>query len=348
MSNLIEDWLGFNTANATNSLGDTLSQISGINPNINDDTLGQSSYDFTSRVFPDDIGNEDQGHYMVININVPVRSGGVARTQLNGQGVNNPFAGSVLSSEYSKVDVLRFGGYSNFGGVPGEISLGRSTRRIKESIALHMPTGLNYTTFNDYADISLTSIGGTLLAAGGKLGAGLAAFIAGAIAAPLGAAVGGATAAVSSIGGEALNTASRLAGYPINPRVEVLFATTRQRQFMLEVMLVPKNQKEADSIEKIVRTLRYHSSPELDRQFGVNGLTFIPPAEFDITFFKDGDENKKIPRINTCVMERIDVDYAPFGGIYSTFRDGHPVGVRLSMGFREIEIPHKLRILQGF
>jgi len=327
---------------------DFLTSIPGINPNIDDDTLGQSSYDFTSRVFPDDIGNEDQGHYMVININVPVRSGGVARTQLNGQGVNNPFAGSVLSSEYSKVDVLRFGGFSNF-AVPGEISLGRSTRRIKESIALHMPTGLNYTTFNDYADISLTSIGGTLLAAGGKLGAAIAAFGAGAIFGPLaGAGAGNALGAISSIPGEALNTASRLAGYPINPRVEVLFATTRQRQFMLEVMLVPKNQKEADSIEKIVRTLRYHSSPELDRQFGVNGLTFIPPAEFDITFFKDGDENKKIPRINTCVMERIDVDYAPFGGIYSTFRDGHPVGVRLSMGFREIEIPHKLRILQGF
>ena len=54
-----------------------------------------------------------------------------------------------------------------------------------------------------------------------------------------------------------------------------------------------------------------------------------------------------IIRINTCVLERCEVDYAP-SGVYSTFTNGHPVAVRLSLGFREIEPVHKKRILQGF
>jgi hypothetical protein len=47
------------------------------------------------------------------------------------------------------------------------------------------------------------------------------------------------------------------------------------------------------------------------------------------------------------VLERVEVDYAPTG-TYATFRNGHPVAVRLSLGFRELEPVHKQRVLQGF
>jgi hypothetical protein len=94
----------------------------------------------------------------------------------------------------------------------------------------------------------------------------------------------------------------------------------------------------------LFRSLRYHAAPEL----GPGGFWFVPPAEFDITFFRQGVENRNLPRINTCVLERIDIDYAPQSGIYSTFKDGQPLAVRLSLGFREIEILHKRRVLQGF
>ena len=35
--------------------------------------LGQSRYDFRYLVFPNDLGMDDNGHYMVININVPTK-----------------------------------------------------------------------------------------------------------------------------------------------------------------------------------------------------------------------------------------------------------------------------------
>jgi hypothetical protein len=99
-------------------------------------------------------------------------------------------------------------------------------------------------------------------------------------------------------------------------------------------------------MEKIIKTLRFHSSAELNSV--TQGLTWIPPADFDITFFNKGVENIHLIRINTCILERVEVDYAPLSGIYSTFRNGYPVAARLSLGFREVEPLHKKRILQGF
>jgi hypothetical protein len=116
---------------------------------------------------------------------------------------------------------------------------------------------------------------------------------------------------------------------------------------VFEILMAPRSETESVIMKNIIQTLRFHAAPEIGTFLGVSGFTFIPPAEFDITFFNKGLENRNIPRINTCVLNRIEVDYAPTG-VYSTFRNGHPVAARLSLGFREIEILHKERIDRGF
>lgn len=336
--------------NAWDSLTQSVSNLSDVGLRVGDvafgsyetedSTLGQNQYDFTSRKFPNNIDSEDQAHYMVININVPVRSGGI-RTAFN---VADSFQ-TLLPNESSKVDTLRFGNVESFGAAPrGTFSVPRYTRRIKESIAMYMPTPMVYTTMNQYEDVSMTAM------AAGVGAAGLRAVAAG-IGSVLGGAAGAAAAAsgtgqVLDTAGNVISNVSKIAGYPINPRVEVLFSTTLQREFLFEFLLAPTNEDESKNLKEIIRTLRFHSAPEIDPAFA--GLTYIPPAEFDITFYNKGVENSHIPRINTCVLARIDVDYAPFEGKYVTFKNGHPVGVRLSLAFRELEVNHKLRILQGF
>lgn len=294
--------------------------------------LEQSEYDFNYRVFPEDLTMSDSAHYMVININVPVHIGGARRSSYP--------VGTILDKEFSKVDNLRFNSKLNSSfnqeigaiGSPTErelLAIPRSTRRIKESIALHMPNGgLVYTEDNKYEEVSMTALGTGLLGTVAKSVM----------------KEGGALNTIYNATGQVISNGSKLAGYPINPRVEVLFATRPQRQWMFEVFLAPRSQTEAQTAKKIIDTLRYHAAPEL----GLGGFYFIPPAEFDITFFRQGTENSYLPRINTCVLERIDIDYAPQSGVYSTFRDGSPVAIRLSLGFREIEIVHKRRVLQGF
>jgi hypothetical protein len=75
----------------------------------------------------------------------------------------------------------------------------------------------------------------------------------------------------------------------------------------------------------------------------------IPPSEFDISFYYNGELNPNIPKISTCVMESMDVDYAPNG--FSAYevpgesakmgRTGMPVAIRMSLQFKETEIMTK-------
>lgn len=302
-------------------------------PNSTDDTLGQSRYNFNYQTFPSDLGQEYNGHYMVININVPANRNGTRRGAFSGGDF-----GTIMPNELSKVDTLRFGRGPQVNSIPNAtqrelLAIQRDTRRIEESIALFMPNQMVFSSQNVYEDISLSAIAGSI-------GVGALNRLANMIPGPVGQMVG----VISSLSG-IVGTAARINGTPINPRVEILFATTPQRQFVFEVLMAPRNEYESESIKKIVRTMRFHAAPEIS---GPWGSTFIPPAEFDITFFNKGVENVHIPRINTCVLNRIEVDYSPTG-VYSTFNNGHPVAVRLSMSFTEVEILSKLRIAQeGF
>lgn len=320
-----------------------------------DNTLTQSEYDFTYMTFPNDISNDYIGHYIVMNINVPVFLTNAGRQRTAYSGAQPGIANQTLTNQASKVDALRFGGAEDIGGLypgvfrdtPGAdvrefLSVPRFTRRIKESIALFMPTPVIFNTQNDYQEISLSALGTGMAAQVGGLVGGFIGGRRGGAAGEAGSALG---TAIGSAAGNAIRNGSMLARYPINPRVEVLFSRTSLRQFVFEFLFAPRNQKESESMERIIRTLRYHSVPEIDPTFF--GTTFVPPAEFDITFYHRGNENRKIPRINTCVMDRIEVDYAPQGE-YATFRNGHPVAARLSLGMREVEILHKRRVLQGF
>lgn len=308
-----------------------------------DDTLSQSEYDFRQRVFPNDLGMDYLGHYMVININVPVMPN---RDTARGNLTGPDFRTSVLPGEFSKVDVLRFGPNASLGGSSGT-GIPRRTRRIKESIALFMPgSQMIYNGKNAYEEISLTALGGTIVA--GALATGYGIFKKGLDAITSGTtggqrAVSGAGSVINTLG-NAIGTTAQLANMPINPRVEVLFATTPLRDFQFEFLMIPRNKEEARIIKEIVTTLRFHAAPELS----LAGFTFIPPAEFDVTFYHRGVENLAIPRINTCVLLECEVDYAPNLGIWQTYKDGSPLATRLRLVFKEVEPIHKLRVAQGF
>ena len=325
------------------------------NPSSQPIDLGQSKYDFSYLVFPNDLGREDNAHYMIININVPIRNTSV---EAAGRYTKIQGFGEFLANDLSKVDRLRFPGNLNPGwgaGVGGgqdgnrsAFAIPRRTRRISKSIALHMPTPLVFNTHNMYEEISLSALAGKIgsMAVGALFG----------VASPWLKGVTDALTAAANArkladgAGNIIGGVAKLAQSPINPAVEILFANTLVRQFTIEVLMAPRNEQESRSMHTIIKTLRFHGAPELsDREVPLigSGLFWIPPAEFDITFFHKGVENMNILRINTCVLERIEVDYAPTG-LYSTFKNGHPVAARLSMGFRELEPIHKLRVLQGF
>lgn len=296
-------------------------------------TLGQSNYDFSYMEFPADLSMDDVGHYMVININVPTTS----ILGSSGLATNKP-AGNFTNlftplNQVSKVDVLRFG-QNVVGGQQSPLgSIPRFTRRIAQSIAIHMPQGeLGYYFQNDYQNVSLTGLGGELITGALNLAKNL----------------GGLGKAGAQIGGAVqtgIGTAASLNRTPINPVVEVIYTSSELRRFRFDWLLAPRNEIESETIKQLIHTLEFHASPELNSLTA--GLTWIPPAEFDITFFNRGQENLNLPRINTCALVGIKVEYEP-NGVYATFRNGHPVAVQLSLDFVELEVRHKQRVVQGF
>jgi hypothetical protein len=332
---------------------------------IGDPISGQSRYDFNYKAFPNDLGTDYARDYMIININVPVNSAGTDQ-----RGVPT---GSLLTGELSTVDRQRnlTGGTgaaspgiagggtvdaSNpaalLGAAAGGYSLSRRTRRIAESIAIFMPSGgLVYNYQNKYEEISMTALTGKVIAGGASAIGGLAAGILGRSfeRAQQGSATAG---AITNAAGRVLSQTQLLNGFPINPRVEVLFSHNDLRQFRFDFLMAPRNVRESETIKDIIKILRLNSVPEIS-QAAVAGLvpggfTYIPPAEFDISIYHNNAINPHIPRINTCVLTVIEVQYDPTDGIFSTFSNGHPVAVRMTLGFQEVEPLHKTRINQGF
>jgi hypothetical protein len=88
-----------------------------------------------------------------------------------------------------------------------------------------------------------------------------------------------------------------------------------------------------------------------------SGLWFVPPAEFLISFHSivnngasgfNAPENEYLPKIGRCVLERIDVDFSPGQNEFSTFNDGAPTNVQLTMIFREMRIISQTDIDNGY
>lgn len=335
--------------------------------------LLQSKYNFNYLVFPSDLGMNDNGHYMVININAPTKFlsreyAGDLKDQftpldpderstvdrLRGLTGTTPFEERILEAGkagFNGITNFLSGPTNNKGGYGPNtatknnpiVSLPRSTRRIADSIALHMPTPLIFNHQNVYEEISLTAVAG-------KIGVGAVssslAFLAALRSVSAGVAASGKARGIFDGLGQGAGVASTLAQSPINPAVEVLFSTSLTRSFTFEFLMAPRNETESLTMQRIIRTLRFHSAPEINSS--TFGLMWIPPAEFDIMFFNKGVENTTLIRINTCVMERIEVDYAPASGTFATFRNGHPVAARLSLGFREVVPPNKEFITKRF
>jgi hypothetical protein len=228
----------------------------------------------------------------------------------------------------------------------------RAERRITDTVALYMPDTLNFVDTQGYETPGAGGNPITALASAGKsaidtirntndpkamangLVQNMSPFIAAMIAKQFG-----------SVGQIAFSAAT---GVVQNPMLEVLYSTPSFRQFRFDFMFYPRSEKESKMVQDIIARFRFHQAPEVASQYG-NGYFMVPPSEFDISFYYNGKINPNIPKISNCVMESMDVDYAPNG--FSAYevpgesaqlgRTGMPVAIRMSLQFKETEIMTK-------
>lgn len=128
----------------------------------------------------------------------------------------------------------------------------------------------------------------------------------------------------------------------INPFREVLFEMMDFRSFTFSYRFLPKSRGEADNIKNIIDTFKFHMHPELSS----GNLFFIYPAEFQIVYYFKGSENSYFHKIAPCALTDLGVSYG--SGSMSSFHDGIPTEINLSMTFQELEVLTKEKIQLGY
>ena len=238
---------------------------------------------------------------------------------------------------------------SRVAGIAGGVAVGASmaasdilkkdtTYRISDAIALYVdgPPTVKYSM--NYANKELGTLLGVLSGSvfdgqGAMKGAGEAGAALGASLAKLPGAFGAAD--VSS----ALSSSS---GTALNPFKETVFESVDFRTFAFKYKFFPKNKTESDAVYNIINTFKFHMHPEMSS----GKLFFIYPSEFNISYYFGSEENGYFHKFATCVLESMDVSYG--GEQFSSFRDGSPTEINMSLTFRELEIITKNMIEEGY
>jgi hypothetical protein len=123
------------------------------------------------------------------------------------------------------------------------------------------------------------------------------------------------------------------AGLASNPKKEQAFKGIDFRTFSFEYNFAPQSPDEAQNVLNIIRAFKYHMHPEFKSE---NAFLYIYPSEFDITYYKGNAENLNIHRHTSCVLTEVSVNYSP-NGVFSTFDNGMPTQITLSLTFKELQ-----------
>jgi hypothetical protein len=236
----------------------------------------------------------------------------------------------------------------------------KTTSRITDSVALYLPANVSDKTAATYEGME-TGIAGLIAAGGGAFvrnmrnndyEAAARSLISGTTA------IAGETVKrlVGEVGAIATGTdedtirglAAKAFGTAENPFIEMLFKQMNLREFSYEFTFSPRNQREAEEVQAIIKLFRFHMAPEL---MGNNKRYLRLPSTFDIHYMyqhslESGHENNFYSKIATCVLSGVDVDYTP-GGVKS-FQDGSPTQITMGLSFQETELLTKDMINKGY
>jgi hypothetical protein len=278
--------------------------------------------------YPRDLGSATKGHSIKFEINEiePVQydvEGGVTKLgNIIKGGTVIETLGSVASS------------FSDFLGDTAEngvaesfnILLNKRKKRIAATVALYMPDTMAFQYNSSYGKTSLVNAlvkGTSLIPKVGSAAASLAS---------------------SVLDSDLTKLTLATQGLALNPQDQVLFDGIDFRTFTLAFTFTPYSREEAREVKNIIKLFRQYAAPRLQK--GTGGMFFIPPGTFDLKFLFNGQENRNITQVGECVIESIDVNYAPNG--FSTHSDGAPVQTTLTMSFKEIQLVDRTKIEKGY
>lgn len=214
----------------------------------------------------------------------------------------------------------------------------RSQKRLKTAIALHIPNQLSVRYGVQWADED-TSILAMANAAGTEI---MKAVQGDQKSDVTGSLQSGIAYAALTKGPQAAGVGAAL-GLAANPKKEQVFKGVDFRTFSFDYQFFPRDVDEANNVMRIIEEFKYHMHPEFKDN---NNFIYIYPSEFDIAYFVNGKENRKLHRHTSCVLTDMNINYTP-NGMFSTFANGMPTQINMTLNFRELALLTKDKIKDG-
>jgi hypothetical protein len=218
----------------------------------------------------------------------------------------------------------------------------RSQKRLKTAIALHIPNNLsvNYSMSWSEEDTAILAMAGAAVQQGWEVAKALGGNGNNTDVSGVGAAIL-TNIALSNGPNQAGNSVAT--GLAANPKKEQVFKGVNFRTFSFDYKFFPRNWNEAQNIRNIIAEFKYHMHPEFKDN---NNFVYIYPSEFDIFYYQDGEENLNLHRHTSCVLTDLSINYTP-NGMFSTFPDGSPTQIDITLTFRELALLTKDKVKDG-
>lgn len=218
-----------------------------------------------------------------------------------------------------------------------------STKRIRTTIALHMPNqmstryGINY----EEDGMDLFTAGLALKGAPAAITEAIQKKSGGDVSKQGGAAA--AAIALSSpdkLGLSSTSGIQKLTRMAPNPRKEQIFKSVDFRTFQFNYEFYPRDESEAQAVLNIIHQFKLHMHPEFK---DTNEFLYIYPSEFDIFYYHGVQENLNVNRHTSCVLTEMTINYSPQGQ-FTTFDNGMPTQININMTFKELALLTKEKI----
>ena len=356
IDNFTSSFTGLQSAEATkakaasilNSSPLEIGQGGAVNPN---EAL-KDRFQFGTVYYPEETSNLDEGHYVIIDI---IQHNKSAYNRNMSRKVSDPEAEAAGIGEPTQQEAAALSkAQERLRQQQSGINQGASTThsRISDSVCIYTPAEavkFNYTANYESLATGLAGLMASSMEAGKSMDLKEAITQGGGqmLERVLGEAVVGIASALPGVG-DIRGAIDKSMGRALNPFNEQVFRSVPFREFTFPFVFAPKNRKEMETVQKILKLFRFHMLPEFSNK--TKGA-FLSPSEFQITYMYRNKQNRYIPHISRCVLKSLEVDYATEGQFH-TFREDDtgaaPITTTMSATFAETEIMTKEMIGLGY
>ena len=294
--------------------------------------LGQSKNE--SLFVPESlVGNRDRGDLIAMNLSKTKLFAADAALNVGGAVVGNALGVGGASATVAGLATVGAGVTASIAA-----SATRQQRRLKTAIAMHVPNqlsiryGMQWDEDDTFA-LAAAAAGGSELLEAVKKGD----------TKNLTDSKGAAGNIIANLTLKNNSAMSNATGMAANPKKEQVFKGVDFRKFTFDYQFFPRDEKEANNVLNIIQQFKYHMHPEFKDN---NNFIYIYPSEFDIMYYSGGEENMNLHRHTSCVLEELNVNYTP-NGAFTTFANGMPTQINVTMGFRELALLTKDKVENG-